>query len=100
MKDMVDITDFVALGVNKLKVDITNLLVNRLIGDEQYPDEYEYREGMITEYPAWLDGSSQQAESPRKTFSVVKLWKQDDDLVESGLLGPVVLKFSRLVGSD
>ena len=94
----VNITDFVAPGVNKLKVDITNLLVNRLIGDEQYPDEYEYREGMITEYPAWLDDSSQQLESPRKTFSVVKLWKQDEELVESGLLGPVVLRSSGFEG--
>ncbi len=97
---MVNITDFIVPGVNKLKVDITNLLVNRLIGDEQYPDNYEYKENIITEYPSWLEDFSQQPESPRKTFSVVKLWTHDDELVKSGLLGPVVLKFSRLVDGD
>ena len=96
----VNITDFVTPGVNKLKVDITNLLVNRLIGDEQYPENYEYKADIITEYPLWLDDSYQQPESPRKTFSVAKLWKQDDELVNSGLLGPVVLKSSILVGLD
>ncbi|MCK4921349.1 MAG: hypothetical protein KAS71_09905 [Bacteroidales bacterium] len=96
----VNITDFVTPGVNKLKVDITNLLVNRLIGDEQYPENYEYKADIITEYPLWLDDSYQQPESPRKTFSVAKLWKQDDELVNSGLLGPVVLKSFISVGLD
>jgi len=51
-------------------------------------------------YPAWLDGSSPRAQSPRKTFAVVKLWAQEEDPVESGLLGPVVLKSSKSVGLD
>lgn len=94
----IKITDFVTPGVNKLKIDVTNLLVNRLIGDEQYPDDYEYQvNGILTKYPVWLDDSAQRPESPRKTFSVVKLWHQDDELIESGLLGPVVLKCSKLV---
>lgn len=96
----INITDFVTPGVNSLKVNVTNLLVNRLIGDEQYPDDYKYSRNNITEYPNWLDGSSPQPKSPRKLFSVVKLWQQDDELIESGLLGPVVLKSSKFVAAD
>ena len=90
----INITGVVNPGVNKLKVDVTNLLVNRLIGDEQYPADYK------NGYPAWLKDSSLKRESPRQTFSVVKLWQQDDELKESGLLGPVVLKFSKKVAID
>jgi len=96
----INITDFVNPGMNKLKIDVTNLLVNRLIGDEQYPDDYKYSQSIITEYPNWLDGSSPQPESPRKLFSVAKLWYQDGKVLDSGLLGPVTLKSSKLVAID
>jgi len=96
----INITDFVTPGMNKLSVDVTNLLVNRLIGDEQYPENNKFNWNTITQYPAWLDDSSLKPESPRQTFSVVKLWQQDDRLIESGLLGPVVLKYSKLIAVD
>jgi hypothetical protein len=94
---MVNLTGHVTPGSNQITVRLTNLLVNRLIGDARYPDEVNYVGGRASKNPDWIYDPSAKRKSQRETFSVSKLWDRDDELVKSGLLGPVVLKSSKLV---
>lgn len=71
----VDITEAANAGVNRLEIRITNTWWNRLVGDEKYPSGF----------PGSVPGSP-------KTFATVKAWTADDPLLESGLIGPVVVR--------
>jgi hypothetical protein len=71
-----DITDYVQNGENTLEVDVTNLWVNRLIGDQQLPK---------TEKKTW---------SVLERGGALDRLKSDACLRKSGLLGPVVIQFS------
>ena len=64
----VDVTGSLKAGANRIEVKVTNLWVNRLVGDEQ------------------------PAAEKRTTFSSFKPYTKDSPLVESGLLGPVTLE--------
>jgi hypothetical protein len=88
----VDVTDLAKPGDNTLEVEVANLWVNRLIGDESLPeDSARNPNGTLKEWPEWL---AQGAPSPsgRHTFTTWRLWSKDDPLEESGLLGPVTLR--------
>jgi len=102
---VVDISEAAQPGVNQLVVKVTNLWINRMIGDEQLADDCEHPNsdplvtqffkkwnggGTLKEFPEWL---TQGKPSPtgRFTFSVWRLWKKDDPLKPSGLLGPVYI---------
>ena len=85
----VDITDAAAPGENKLEIEITNLWLNRLIGDEQLPDDCEWNSsGSLRGWPEWfLQG--QKRPSERVAFTTWKHWHASSALVPSGLMGPV-----------
>jgi hypothetical protein len=86
----IDITAFVKEGVNMLKVDVTNLLPNRLIGDEFYPQEYAFDEyGRILKFPDWYTHQQPRPQGEREIFSPWKHYTKTDPLLDSGLLGPV-----------
>jgi len=77
-------------GKNKLEIKITNLWPNRLIGDEQLPDDREWNGKRLKEWPQWvLDGKP--SPTGRFTFTTWHHWTKADALLESGLLGPVQL---------
>ncbi len=87
-----DITDVVKPGSNALEVKVVNLWPNRLIGDEQLPEDCKHRaEGPSHEWPDWLVNHTPRT-SGRIAFSTWKHWNKDDKLLPSGLLGPVTIQ--------
>jgi hypothetical protein len=92
-----DVTQTVRPGENTLEVSVVNLWVNRLIGDEQLPEDSSRNpDGTLKEWPQWL---AQDSPSPtgRFTFTTWRLWKKDAPLQPSGLIGPVTLQATQII---
>lgn len=84
---IVNITDVLRKKDNHLKIEVANLWINRLIGDESQPWD-----GVVADkWPEWLLKGSKR-ESKRFTFTTHHYYKKDDSLSESGLMGPVSIK--------
>ncbi len=96
-----DITKAVKNGINRLSIKVTNLWPNRLIGDEQLPEENEYAmpatdsklsiggAGGIKRLPEWYTKGQDKPIGGRITFSTWKHYGKHSPLLESGLQGPV-----------
>ena len=93
-----EVSKALRLGSNTLEVDVSNLWVNRLIGDEQQPSDCEWTNKHLTRWPDWLTNGKLRPQPSRVTFTTWKHWNADDPLLPSGLLGPVTLRPARLVG--
>ena len=102
----VDVTDAIKQGSDTLDLEIkvTNLWPNRLIGDDRlYEDDCEWigrtrkgaKEVKIKEVPQWVK-EGKTSPTGRHTFTMFKHWSKEDDLLESGLLGPVTIRFGAL----
>jgi hypothetical protein len=87
-----DITGLAKSGDNKLEVKVVNLWPNRLIGDEQLPEDSERNpNGTLKQWPPWLQ-EGKPSPTGRYTFTSWRLWKKSDALLPSGLIGPVQLQ--------
>jgi hypothetical protein len=87
----VDITDAVRTGVNELEIDVVNLWINRLIGDEQLPLDGDWKSfETLLKWPDWFKNGTPRP-SGRYTFTSCRHYQKDTPLVPSGLLGPVTL---------
>ena len=94
----VNVTSAAKPGANKLTVKVTNLWPNRLIGDEQLPPDVEWRGKELRNWPQWfLDGKA--SPTGRLTFTTWHHYYKDSSLLESGLIGPVLLKTAEVLNS-
>lgn len=92
-----DIIDVVVAGENELQVKVTNQWPNRLIGDEQLPVENKYKKfasngAGILELPDWYLQGKPKPAGGRVTFATWQFFEKESPLLESGLIGPVVIR--------
>ena len=79
-----DITKYLKEGKNIIKVRVANLWVNRLIGDDHYPQEHLQN---------WVMQGKTKSESKRFTSSDwTTAWSKKDKLFKSGIVGKVQIK--------
>lgn len=90
------ISDIVKSGKNELEVQVTNLWVNRLIGDEYFPawegriNGAKVKRGRnYNSFPNWLEKGEPMPKDDKKAFSTWCHYTKDDKLLNSGLIGPV-----------
>jgi hypothetical protein len=83
----VDITSAVKQKNNQLEIEVANLWPNRLIGDEQFPND-GVKNG---KWPEWLLKGEKRT-SGRYTFTTYNPYKKDSPLLKSGLIGPVTIQ--------
>jgi len=78
-------------GENVIEIKVVNLWPNRMIGDEQLPEDGDRTEkGTLKEWPRWLlEGEPNP--SGRYSFTSWRLWKKTSPLQQSGLIGPVTI---------
>ena len=69
---------------------MTNLWSNRLIGDEKLKLDYPRKGKRAKPLPEWLVNETERP-SKRTTFASWNHYNKNDDLLTSGLLGPVKL---------
>jgi len=92
----VNLTAAAQPGTNHLVVKVTNLWPNRLIGDEQLPSDREWDGKQLRGWPQWvLDGKP--SPTGRYTFTTWHHWTKDDQLLPSGLIGPVKLETAEII---
>ncbi|RYG70744.1 hypothetical protein EON80_07055, partial [bacterium] len=89
-----EIGSFLKPGKNTLRVLVTDTWVNRLVGDEQFPDDVPRDgRGNTINYPEWAFTGAPRPEPRRVTLAARRFVDRNTKLPDAGLLGPVQLKF-------
>lgn len=99
---LLDVTDVLKSGRNIVSISVTNLWINRMIGDLQLPEDPDrylgptWWHGTLKKWPKWLlDGKPNPY--GRYTFTTWQVYNKTDPLVESGLIGPMQLRVAAVV---
>ena len=87
-----DITRVAKAGDNALEVRVVNLWPNRIIGDDQFPDDCQWIGKALKDWPDWLKQGKPRPSNQRLTFGTWKHWQKDSPLLPSGLLGPIQVR--------
>jgi hypothetical protein len=82
---------------NQLQIEVTNTWRNRLIGDEQEPDDcewlpsqYMYNSGRyLKQFPDWFLQNKPRPSKGRYCFTTWDYFDKNSPLMPSGLIGPV-----------
>ena len=99
----VDLSEVLDKGGHFIEIEVTNLWINRMIGDKQEPDDVEWSEPFhfgaatgqpavgrfMTRVPDWLKEQQPRPSQGRKAVVSFKFYEKDAPLVRSGLIGPV-----------
>ena len=98
----IDVTDYLTVGTNEIRIAVTNTWANKIIGDEQEPADFENGEehtfkkdtvgSPLKAFPDWFINNQPRPSKGRKTFSTWQYYKKDSKLIPAGMVGPVVLK--------
>ncbi|MHB8902383.1 MAG: glycosyl hydrolase [Thermoguttaceae bacterium] len=89
---VVEISGAARQGANELEIDVVNLWINRMIGDEQLPEDSVWKDfETLAGWPEWFTAGRPRP-SGRYTFTSCRHYRKDSPLVPSGLLGPVRLE--------
>lgn len=93
-----DITSWLKPGNNILEIAVTNNWANRLIGDEQYPADFEWgqdrgieRGRAMKAFPDWFIKKQPRPSKDRKAFYIWYYHRKNSPLQPAGLAGPVRL---------
>lgn len=92
-----DISSALKIGENHLEIAVTNTWHNRLVGDEQFPADFEWGEDRsdkghaMKTYPEWFVKNQPRPEKDRKCFVIWYYHRKDTALLPAGLIGPVTL---------
>lgn len=92
----VSVRDALKSGKNDLELHVTNLAVNRIIGDEQSPEISVKRKaaepkGQLETIPEWVVRGDKHPDKGRNYFFTFRYYEKDSPLLDSGLIGPVRL---------
>ncbi|RYD71090.1 MAG: hypothetical protein EOP55_21180, partial [Sphingobacteriales bacterium] len=101
------ISKFLKPGENKIAIKVTNTWWNRMVGDEQLPEDLtwypnlnyagkDFRGYEIKEIPKWVWTGEQRPSKDRVSFSPWKFVEKNSKLEEAGLIGPVNLTFGKI----
>ena len=99
----VDLTVLAKPGRNRLVVKVTNLWPNRLIGDARRlgvtraESEKRTRTAQFAAPPAWVNDPRAKPPAGTQTYTTMQFYSGEHELTPSGLLGPVILRFGRLL---
>ena len=96
-----EITGALLEGKNHLEIALTNQWTNRLIGDERFPHqgrkiqlEGNFPKGRM---PEWYMNNEPLPDGPGTTFCSGNFYRAGDELIPSGLLGPVFISAEKTV---
>jgi hypothetical protein len=87
-------------ATNDIRIEVTNVWANRLIGDEQepsdtkwLPNQYYYNSGQyLKEFPDWFLKNEPRPSKGRYCFTTWNYFDNHSRLSPSGLLGPVKIE--------
>lgn len=99
----IDITGHLRAGSNHLQIKVANTWANRMIGDEQEPEDCQWSHIIswphghqptpvgrsLRGIPQWVIDQTPRPSSGRVTFCNWKYFSKDTPLLDSGLIGPV-----------
>lgn len=91
----------VQAGENRIEIKVTNTWANRMIGDEQEPQDMDvntpnattkleaYGGVVLNKFPDWFIKGEPRPSKGRYTFSSYFYYRKGDKAPDSGLIGPV-----------